>query len=154
MHIEQIMSHPVFTCQPDDTASAAARLMWEHDCGVIPVVNHEGAVVGMVTDRDLCMAAYTQGKPLGEIPVSTAMARDVFGCRPQDSIESVEHLMRDKHIRRVPVIDAEGRLVGLISLNDIVRDAAARGRNSSDRQLTRTMAAICEPRRAPPPPQA
>ena len=108
--------------------------------GVIPVVNHEGAVVGMVTDRDLCMAAYTQGKPLGEIPVSTAMARDVFGCRPQDSIESVEHLMRDKHIRRVPVIDAEGRLVGLISLNDIVRDAAARGRNSSDRQLTRTMA--------------
>lgn len=153
MHIEQLMSHPVHTCQPDDPASVAAQLMWEHDCGVIPVVNGDGAVVGIVTDRDLCMAAYTQGKPLGKILVSSAMARDVFGCRPQDSIETVEHLMRDKHIRRVPVLNPEGKLVGLISLNDIVRDAATRGRNSNDRQLTRTMAAICEPRR-PPPPQA
>src|SRR5262245_6101900 len=64
MEVREIMSTDLETCRADDTLDRAARLMWEHDCGVVPVVDHEGTAVGMITDRDICMAAYTQGRPL------------------------------------------------------------------------------------------
>jgi CBS domain-containing protein len=147
MHIKDLMSQPVVTCAATDHLDIPARLMWEYDCGVIPVVNDEGRLCGIVTDRDICMAAYTQGQPLPAIPVSTAMAAQVMSCHPDDTIEDAERLMRDAQIRRVPVIDAAGRPQGVLSLNDLAR-ATARGRKSSvDRELVTTIAAICEPRR-------
>lgn len=147
MHIKDLMSQPVITCAAADHLDIPARLMWEYDCGVIPIVNDEGRLCGIVTDRDVCMAAYTQGQPLHTIPVTTAMATQVMSCHPDDAIEDAERLMRDAQIRRVPVIDAAGRPLGVLSLNDLAR-ATARGRKSTvDRELVTTMAAICEPRR-------
>jgi len=150
MSIQDIMSTPAVTCRETDTLSRAAQLMWERDCGAIPVTDEAGALVGIVTDRDICMAAYTKGAPLSAIPISDAMAKQVFSCHADDPLEAAERLMSEKQIRRVPVVDGDNRPVGLLSLNDIARYAvSARKRNGIDREVTQTLAAICEPRAQP-----
>jgi CBS domain-containing protein len=151
LRIEEIMSKPAITCTQTETLNTAARLMWENDCGVVPVVDGAGKLVGMVTDRDVCMAAYTQGKPLSAIPVSTAMGRHVFWCRPDESVEAAERLMGERQVRRVPVADAGGRPIGLLSLNDLARAAASSKTDVAETGMVKTLAAICGPRpkRAP-----
>lgn len=146
MQVDQIMSQPPFACRVHDTLHTAARLMWEHDCGATPVMGNDDRVVGIVTDRDVCMAAYTQGRPLHEIPVDDAMAKDVAICRPDDSVEDAERRMGDKQIRRLPVLDHTGQLVGMLSLGDIAREFGASPKKSAIRELVRSLAAICTPR--------
>ena len=146
MHVKEVMSHPVVTCPADSTLDQAARLMWEFDCGVIPVLGDDGRLSGVVTDRDICMAAYTQGRPLNTIPVSTAMATQVVAGHADDSVESVEALMRAGQVRRVPILDGEDRVTGLVSMNDLARLAARARRPGVDRELVKTMAAVCQPR--------
>jgi CBS domain-containing protein len=147
MRVEQLMNQPAITCKPEDTLNTAARLMWENDCGVLPVVDDDGRLVGMVTDRDICMSAYTQGAPLHQLPVSGAMAKEVFSCHPQDSLDSAEQLMSEVQIRRMPVIDDDHHPVGVLSLNDIARHAAStRTSNGLDHEIVQTLAAICQPR--------
>jgi CBS domain-containing protein len=100
--------------------------MWEHDCGVVPVLgegNGTARVVGMITDRDICMAAYTQGRRLEEIAVSSAMSREVLSCRPTDALAVALKIMETNKLHRVPVVDQEDRIVGIISLADIAREA-------------------------------
>jgi CBS domain-containing protein len=145
------MSQPAITCSVHDTLNCAARLMWENDCGVLPVVGDDGRLAGVVTDRDICMSAYTQGKPLSEIPVSSAMARQVFSCHPQDSLAAAEHWMSKVQIRRMPVIDDDNRPVGVLSLNDMARSVATtRTTDGLDQEVVQTLAAICQPRLRPP----
>jgi CBS domain-containing protein len=92
------------------------------------------------------MAAYTQGKPLNTIPITGAMPTRVIAVRSDDLIEQAEELMRENQIRRLPVLDGEGRLVGLVSMNDLARLAARAKKSAVDRELVKTLAAICQPR--------
>lgn len=150
MQAEQLMSRPVHTCRIHDDLGTTAQIMWERDVGAVPVLADDDTVVGMITDRDVCMAAYTQGRPLSEIPVASAMAKRVFSCGPTASVEALEQLMRDQRIHRVPVLDAHGHAIGIVSLGDVARAAAAsRATNGSQRQVVETLATICEPRREP-----
>jgi CBS domain-containing protein len=150
MQIKDIMSHPAVTCPVTGVLDHAARLMWEFDCGIIPVVDDEGRLAGVITDRDICMAAYTQGRALATIPITTAMTTRVIAVHGEDDIERAEGLMRDNQIRRVPVLDGDGRPIGLVSMNDLARLAAQARRSGVDRELVRTLAAVCQPRgRAP-----
>lgn len=157
MRAERLMSQPVVTCNESDLISAAAHLMWTLDCGVVPVVDDDDVLVGIVTDRDICMAAYTQGRPLQDIRVSTAMSRRVWACGAGDSIGSVAKLMRKKQVRRVPVVDGNGRPVGIVSLADIARHASrSRRKRSAGQEVLQTLAGICGPRSAdikPPTPK-
>lgn len=146
MQIKEIMSHPVVTCSSESTLDQPARLMWEFDCGIVPVVNDEGKITGVLTDRDVCMAAYTQGKPLSSIPVSVAMASRVVASHIEDTIEQAETLMRKNQIRRLPVVDNENRPVGIVSMNDLARLAARAKRSGVDREIVTTLAAVCAPR--------
>lgn len=123
MPVRDLMMQPVTTCHVDDLLSTPAQLMWDRDVGAVPVVDADGRLVGMITDRDICMAALMQGRPPDDIPVRTAMAKQVFACSPDAPIAEAEAIMRDKQVRRVPVIDADGRLVGMLSLNDLAREA-------------------------------
>jgi CBS domain-containing protein len=152
MRLREIMNHPVITCPATSTLDHAARLMWEFDCGVIPVVGDDGRLAGIVTDRDVCMAAYTQGRPLSAIPIGTAMGRDVVASHEDDTVEQAEALMRARQVRRVPIIDAERRPVGVVSLNDLARLAARARKSAVDRELVQTLAAVCEPRHQAAPP--
>jgi CBS domain-containing protein len=149
MNIQQIMSKPAVTCRQNDTLNVAARLMWEHDCGVIPVTDDDGKLIGIVTDRDICMATYTKGTAPQAIPVSDVMGSQVFTCQADDTLDAAERLMSEKQIHRVPIIDRDNRPVGLLSLNDVARyavSASARRTNGLDREVTQTLAAICQPR--------
>jgi CBS-domain-containing membrane protein len=99
--------------------------MWERDCGIVPVVDAEGRVVGVVTDRDLCMASYTQGRALTAVPVSWVLCgRAVHTCTPSDSIDRAIALMREHRVRRLVVVDGQQKLIGVLSLADIARHVA------------------------------
>ena len=124
MKVEQIMNRDVKTCHPKDSLNQAAKIMWEQRCGAVPVVDEQGRAVGFLTDRDICMAAYTQGKPLDKLRVETAMARKVVSCTAEDDLDSAARLMRQSRTRRLPVVDKGGTLVGLLSLDDLACEAA------------------------------
>jgi CBS domain-containing protein len=147
MRIRELMSQPAVTCRIDESLNTAARLMWEHDCGSVVVIDGDGALVGILTDRDVCMAAYTQGIALTAIPCATAMSARIFSCQPEDSVACAERLMRDRRIRRVPIVDSQNRPVGMLSLNDVARYAeSVRAAHGMDREVTETLAAVCQPR--------
>jgi CBS domain-containing protein len=143
MKVQELMSRPVVTCRQDESASAAAGRMWDHDCGALPVVDDKGLVVGMITDRDICMAGYIQGLPLSAISVSTTMAGNVCVCHAGDSVDQVERLMADRQIRRLPVVDSEGRPIGILSINDVARQAVPDGAKVlGGNAVVKTLAAI------------
>ncbi len=143
MNVEQLMSRNVKTCFPHDTLEIAARSMWENDCGVLPVVDLEGRPVGMITDRDICIAGYTQGVPLWEIPVSVAASKTLFSVRPTDSVQAAAEIMRTRQVRRLPVTDGEGKLVGLLSLNDLAVHSGHRAEDLPGDEIARTLSGIC-----------
>jgi CBS domain-containing protein len=150
MQIQYVMTQPVAVCGVNDSLQQAAMLMWERDCGVVPIVDETGKVVAMLTDRDICMAAYTQGRPLSEIGVRVAMSKHLVVCHPENSIEQAEERMSAHQLRRLPVVDPDGMPVGLISLSDLARAAvqppsrAHAGTNGVRLQSTaRTLAMVC-----------
>ena len=149
MRIEDVMTRNPSYCGPDATAADAARLMWERDCGFIPVLDAQRIPIGVVTDRDLCMAAYTRGKALHELPVRSVMSTQVRTCTRNISVGAVEELMADAQIRRVPVVDDAGALVGIVALSDLAR---GRSRTAKDRvsehifaDVAKTLVAITRP---------
>ena len=126
MNVSDVMHRVVHTCSIDDTLDRVARVMWEHDCGSVPLTDASGRLVAIVTDRDICMAAYTQGQPLAKIAASTAASRSVATVRENATLETVETLMRDHQIRRIPVVDAAQQPRRDRDLNDLVAARAPR----------------------------
>lgn len=152
MKISQIMKADVEVCGIDDNLAAAASRMWDCDLGCLPVLDDGGKVAGMVTDRDICMAALTRGQRLQEIPVSVAMAKEVLSCSPDATLAEAEEVMRSGQVRRLPVIDSDGCLAGIVSLNDLAllaeREVGRKNRDLSAQEVAVTLAAICTPRQA------
>lgn len=146
MKVEQVMSNTVWTCHAEEPLSCAAKLMWDHDIGAVPVLGADDKLVGIVTDRDLCMAAYFTGERMSSVPVSHAMSKAAFTIGPATRIEAAEDLMRSKQIRRLPVVEAE-KLVGMLTLGDLARATKTRGHVAAT-EITVTLAAILEPRAA------
>jgi len=136
MTVGEVMSTQVFICHQDDALTAPAGIMWEHDCGSVPVVAQDDHVVGMITDRDLCMAAYTKGLPLHGIRVSDAMSREVVACAPEDSLAEATEAMCSHQVRRLPVVE-DGRIVGILSLKDLALLANRQGKKGK-KMLTAT----------------
>jgi CBS domain-containing protein len=151
MRVEQLMTKQVKSCSADDTLDRAAQLMWDNDCGCLPVCVGDGVdrAVGVITDRDVCMSALFQGRPLRELRVADAMARQLQTCRPGDSLSDAEKTMRQARIRRLPVVDEPGAVIGMISLADLAREAARQSTGAkqeiTETEVGDTLAAICEP---------
>jgi CBS domain-containing protein len=150
MKVSDLMTRQVASVTPDATAFDAARVMWEHDCGFIPVVHSlSRKVLGVVTDRDVCMASFTQGLPPRAIPIDRVMSRSVIHCSPQDDLERVHAKLRNHQVHRLPVVDETGRLVGVISLNDLSRHAVRQGGPASSREraaVAETLGTVNTPR--------
>ena len=127
MTVADVMSKDPASCRIGDTLNQAVQVMWDCRVGALPVLDDGRRVVGVVTDRDAAMAAYTQGARLKDVPVSTAMSDAVVGCLPGATIEQAENLMMAHDIRRLVVTDPHGRLVGMLSLDDLAAAAAAAG---------------------------
>ena len=144
--VEDAMTKAVWSCREDESLACAARLMWDHDIGAVPVLGGDGELVGIVTDRDLCMAAYFGGERMSSIPLGRVMSKVVFTVEPGQSVELAEDLMREKQVRRLPVVDG-GQVVGMITLGDLARAAKVR-RQITGNEVSATFAAIVEPRAA------
>ena len=123
MKVKDVMRRDAKAIWLTESLADAAKEMWENDCGALPIIKDGRKVVGMITDRDICMAAYTQGRRLEEIPVTSAMSTQVFCCGPEDDLSTAAVLMQDKQIRRLPVVDSGGNLIGMLTLNDLVLGA-------------------------------
>ncbi|TMQ07608.1 MAG: CBS domain-containing protein [Deltaproteobacteria bacterium] len=148
MKAQDLMTHPAVTCHVNDSLSAAAQKMWDHDCGALPVVNDEGRVTGMITDRDICMAACIQGRRLDELLVNCAMGRHVVTVGLEQTIAQVAQLMAEHQIRRLPVVDEDDLPVGVISLNDLAIEAVQPGTQMTGgvSKVAHALAAICQHR--------
>ena len=135
MQVNQIMSQPVSTCSVQDNLGRAARTMKVHECGVLPVVDLQDHVVGIITDRDICMAVADHDRSPSEITVEEAMTRGVYSCRAEDSTEQAQTRMRELGIRRLPVLDHECRPIGLLSVDDLALHAISSGKQVQKAEL-------------------
>jgi CBS domain-containing protein len=149
MIVADLMTRDPASVRTHETLAAAAKIMWDSDCGAVPVVgSDEKRLVGIITDRDICMAAWSRSLAPNAIFVGEAMSRDPVRCGPNDTVARATEQMRSKQIRRIPVVDSEERLVGIISLSDIARATCGTSAPSSDRDLSSdglasTLAGIC-----------
>lgn len=152
MRVQDLMSEPALTCNVNDDLCAAAKLMWDHDCGALPVVREDGKLAGMITDRDICMAAYIQGRRLDEILVNSVMTGHTVVARPDQKISEVEQVMADRQVHRLPVVDASNRPIGVITLNDLAVESAQPDTPLPNRlaKIGLTLAAISQPRQRKP----
>lgn len=149
MKVEELMTKPVVTILVQESLGVAAQKMWDNDCGVLPVVGDDGRLVGILTDRDICMSAWSQGRQVNAIRAEEAMAKQVFSVRSDQEIGVAEMMMAEHQVRRVPVVDANEKPIGILSMNDLAREAARSGSRIKDgvARAVRTLAAICQPRK-------
>lgn len=150
MKIDTIMTKKPATCRSDFTLADAARIMWETDVGCLPVMDAEGLPIAMITDRDICMAAYIQGRPLAASHVSSAMSKRLVSVTESANLSDVEALMQKNQIRRVAVVDVAGQLVGIVTLGDIARhsETSMLRKPIEGLGVARTLASIVERRSA------
>jgi CBS domain-containing protein len=147
MKVRELMSSPVLTCQPQDSLERAAQLLWENDCGVLPVVDKEGRLAAAITDRDICMGAYTCGQRLADLRVADSMSKAVVSCGVDDDFAVAARRMTEHRVRRLPVVDDKGRVCGILSLNDLARVAGLD--RAVAREAMAVLTAVCSKRAAP-----
>jgi CBS domain-containing protein len=147
MKTADLMTTGVRTCRLQDKLSTAVQTMWDHDLGCLPVLDADGRVAGMITDRDVAMAVHFRGVPPWAVPVADAMAKIVLSAAPQDDLRRALELMARHQLRRLPIVDDDGRLAGMLALADLARACAATGRNALPaRDLADLLAAVTMPR--------
>jgi CBS domain-containing protein len=123
MRVEEVCTRAVKSCTKETPLTEAAALMWDGDCGILPVLDEAGKVVGVVTDRDICVALPLIGRPAADVPVRILPTGTLHACRPSDGLREALKTMRTQKVRRLPVVDGAGTLQGMISLSDIARAA-------------------------------
>ena len=146
MKVQELMTRSVEACKPSTDLAAVAMIMWRRDCGIVPVVDNDGRVKGVLTDRDICMAVSTRHRPPEQITAEQVMSGKVFAVHPDDAVHDALRTMGNERVRRLAVTDDGNRLVGLISMNDIVCRTQAHGRPGVEpgvREVIETMKSIC-----------
>jgi CBS domain-containing protein len=141
MKVRDLMTANPATCNPETTAEQAARLMEQHDCGALPVIEKDSRrLVGMVTDRDLAIRGLAHGKG-GTTAIRELMTSNPATVEEGDSVEDVEKVMARQQVRRVPVVDASGRPVGLVAQADLARER----KDVGNKQVGKVLESISEP---------
>lgn len=145
--ISDVMHRGIVTCRPDTTLDEAARLMRDHNCGAVPVVDDEARLVGIVTDRDITLAALENDAALSTIPVQSAMSAQVAVVHERDDVQEAERQMSRHQVRRVPVVNDERHVIGMVALADLALHADKRNiRNDLNRDAVgAVLTAISEP---------
>ena len=140
--VDALMTPNPLTCGPGADLGEAAMKMWEGDCGALPVIGAEREVVGIITDRDICMALAMTGVGARDRSVGDVMSSPVVRCRPDEDAQEALTAMAEHRVRRLPVTDAEGRLAGMLSLSDLVRRKTP---VLADAALLKTLRSVVEP---------
>jgi CBS domain-containing protein len=150
MKVQDVMSQDVKCCGPDTNLASAAAVMWENDCGCLPVVTDGRNAIGVITDRDIAIALGTRNEQASEISVKEVMTRDLYTTSPDDDIHSALKIMRKEQVRRLPVVNDKDVLEGILCLNDIALQAVHSNDKKSPelsyQDVVSTLKAICEHR--------
>ena len=149
MKVKDLMTTDVKRCSPETNLAAAAKIMWEGDCGAVPVTDERDHVVGVITDRDICIAAATRPRTEGEIPVKEVISKAAFTCAPGDDVRAALDTMKARKVRRLPVVEQGGRLVGIVSIHDIAEQSRSRTGDVSPDSVLDAFIAITAPSRVP-----
>ena len=148
MKVKDIMRSTVICCRPESNLAEAADLLWSSDCGVLPVVDTAGTVKGIITDRDICVAVGSRNRAPAEIVVKDVASSEVSTCKGEDDIRFALDIMRVNLVRRLPVLDGDGRLQGILSLDDIIISAESasgiRKPKLSYEEVMPVLKAICQ----------
>jgi len=143
MRARDIMTRDPEVCRREHTARDAARVMRDRDCGCVPIVDDAGSVIGIVTDRDLAVRAIASGKD-SNTKLNDLMTPVASCCGPDDDLRDVEQKMAELQVRRIPIVDASGRCIGIISQADIAR-AAATESTVTDQEIALVVEQISQP---------
>ena len=149
MFVRDLMTRDVEACGPASTLAEAALMMWRRDCGFLPVVDADQGVVGVITDRDLCMAIATERRDTRSICVEDVMTRSPVMCRPHDSLHVAISTMAVSHVRRLPVTNELGKLHGVLSLDDLAvatQEGSRPERGPSRAEVMGVLQAVALPR--------
>jgi CBS domain-containing protein len=120
MKVNEVMMGTPYYCQAETSLGSATELMWNANCGFLPVEAPNGKVIGVITDRDICIALGTRSRLAGDIAVGEVMSGKLYSCGPDDDIHMALQTMKEGKVRRLPVIAQKGSLVGVISMDDIL----------------------------------
>ena len=122
MKVKEIMTTSPACCLPSDSSARAAHIMRDMDAGIVPVIEDEieRKVIGVVTDRDLCLGVVAEAKDPEQVQVRDCMGRAVVSCTEDEDAEKALDMMRDNQVRRIPVVDRKGRIQGIVSLADVM----------------------------------
>jgi CBS domain-containing protein len=143
MTVAEIMTRDVVFCRKDTDIAEAMRQMLDKRVGTLPVVDAHGRVAGMLTDRDIAAAAATRHRNAAHIAVHEAMSAHVRVCAPDDDVASALTKMEEPRVRRLPVVDAGGRLIGIVSFDDVVQRAVDRPGGVTAVALVAALTRIC-----------
>jgi CBS domain-containing protein len=147
MRVADIMKKPPITCHVNDTLEAATRAMWHYDLGAVIVLRDDGKATGIITDRDICLAAFREGRALADLLVHSAMSSHLFVARPHQSLDEIGSMMKAHQIHRMPVVDDDGHPLGMITLNDLAEASVHRsGLRPNTTTVARILASITTPR--------
>ncbi len=121
MKCKDVMTPNPRYCSPQDRSIEPAKIMRDEDVGIVPIADEDKKLLGVVTDRDLCLAVVAEGKNPQEVKVSDTMTEkgELVTCQPEDDIEKAVSLMQENQVRRIPVVDDQNRIVGMIAQADI-----------------------------------
>ncbi len=126
MRVKDVMMGTPASCTPETNLGTAVEIMWQRNCGILPVIDEEKKVVGVVTDRDICIALGTRNQLPGEISVSQVAFGKPYTCKPEEDVRTALATMIQGKVRRLPVINSEGKLEGILSMDDVVLHSDAR----------------------------
>ncbi|MGA2879927.1 MAG: CBS domain-containing protein [Bryobacteraceae bacterium] len=123
MKVRDVMTKQTAFCGPETNLAQAVELMWKNACGFLPVAGEGGNVIGVITDRDISIALGTRDRRASEVCVRSAMSSRLFACTPDDDVHTALKTLKSEGIRRLPVIDREGMLMGVLSIDDVILNA-------------------------------
>jgi CBS domain-containing protein len=125
MRVKHVMTKNPTCCLTTDTTRKIAGIMRDERTGVVPVIDNEQSqrIVGVVTDRDLCISVVAEGREPDAVTAEACMTTAVVTCSTSDSVDKATELMKENQIRRVPVVDGQGRVQGIVSMADLVTRA-------------------------------
>lgn len=158
MKVQEVMTQNVKFCKPETNLAEAATILWDADCGLLPVADEAGKVIGVISDRDICMAVATKGRLAAEITVQEVFSNQpVYHCLTDNLLTDALRTMQEHQVRRLPILDRAGVLQGILSINDVILAASNRGRSKDQgislEEAIATLQAICAHRASEQTPQ-
>jgi CBS domain-containing protein len=146
MKVKDVMNPDAKAIWITESLADAAKSMWVNDCGILPIIKDGRKVVGMISDRDICMGTAMKDSNPSGISVEEVMSGEVYEATPDEDVEKALQTMREHKVRRLPVINPEGELAGILSMNDIVLKAKDSKGNAQINyaDVVETYQAICQ----------